>query len=257
MLGAIAGDIVGSVYEDRPIKTKSFPLFSPDSRFTDDTVLTVAVAEHLLHGQPLVELFHDYVARYPDAGYGKSFLQWAAGRSREPYGSWGNGAAMRVSPVGFACGTLEETLERARDTARVTHNHPEAIRGAQATAAAVFLARRGKTKEAIREAITRLFGYDLTSSLETLRPGFVWDASCPGTVPPALTAFLESRDFEDALRNAVSLGGDSDTLACIAGGVAQAFYGQVPEDIARETLSRLDRRLRQVTEEFGERYDCR
>ncbi len=259
MLGAIAGDIIGSVYEGKKhwlaARTAAFePLFSPRARFTDDTVLTVAVADSLLHGLDLVECLKDYYARYPAAGYGGDFQRWAASEAMAPYGSWGNGSAMRVSPVGWAFETLAEVLQRAKETAAVTHNHPEGVRGAQATAAAIFLARTGSTKAELREQIERRFGYDLSFRLDDIRPTFAFDSSCQGTVPPALVAFLESRDYETAVRLAVSLGGDCDTLACIAGGVAEAFYGGVPEATRAQALATLDDDLRGVVAEFVGRF---
>jgi ADP-ribosylglycohydrolase len=259
MLGAIVGDIIGSVYEGKQawqwVKTPDFePLFAAKARFTDDTVLTVAVADSILHGGDLVDLFKEYARAYPDAGYGGTFVRWAAADEREPYNSWGNGSAMRVSPVGLAYPTLDEVLLRARWTAEVTHNHPEGVKGAQAVAAAVFLARTGAGKDDIRDFIERKFQYDLSERLDDLRPRYTFDVSCQGSVPPALLAFLESTDFENAVRLAVSLGGDSDTIACIAGGVAGAYYGGVPEALRRQALARLDDRLRSVLEEFEERF---
>ena len=250
MLGAIAGDIIGSVYEFSPIKTTDFELFSARSTFTDDTVLTVALAEAILHGRDYGRTMKEYYRRYPYAGYGSYFHQWARSDDNQPYNSWGNGAAMRISPVGFAYDTLEEVLERAEYFTAITHNHPEGIRGAQATAAAVFLARKGSSKEEIKAAIESRFGYDLSRSLDEIRPTYAFDVSCQGTVPQAITAFLESRDFEDAIRKAVSLGGDSDTLACITGGIAHAFYGPLPDHITRRVYSILDDRLSEVTREF-------
>jgi ADP-ribosylglycohydrolase len=250
MIGAIAGDVIGSVHEGSGTKTKDFPLFVEDSRFTDDTVLTVAVAQRLLHGGDYIDLFHDYFHAYPQAGYGGSFIQWAGYRRREPYNSWANGSAMRVGPVGFACDTLTEVLAQARQSAEVTHNHPEGVRGAQATATAVFLARSGQGKEDIKAHIEREFGYNLSERLDEVRAKYSFDVSCQGSVPQSIIAFLESESYEDAVRNAISLGGDADTMACIAGGIAEAFYGGVPKDIRSRTLEALDDRLRGVVEEF-------
>jgi ADP-ribosylglycohydrolase len=265
MLGAIAGDIIGSVFEGvdpwdwrgyfHDTRTPRFePLFHRRSRFTDDTVLTVAVAEHLLGGGYLVDLLKTYARAYPNAGYGGTFRAWARSDDRRPYNSWGNGSAMRASPVGFACDTLDAVLAVAQRTAEVTHDHPEGIKGAQATAAAVFLARTGHDKEDIRAFIERKFHYDLGRPLDDLRPTFGFDVSCRGTVPPALRAFLESTDYEHAVRLAVSLGGDADTLACITGSVAHAYYGGVPTPIREQALARLDERLRAVVEEFEARF---
>jgi ADP-ribosylglycohydrolase len=261
MLGAIAGDVIGSVYEGSRSwqweKTPHFePLFHPQARFTDDTVLTVAVADALLHGGDLVDVFKDYARSYPAAGYGGTFRTWAASETRAPYGSWGNGSAMRVSPVGFACDRLDDVLDRARWTAAVTHDHPEGIRGAQAVAAAVFLAHTGADKDALRVHVEQTFGYDLGIALDDLRPHYGFDVSCQGTVPPALRAFLEATDFESAVRLAVSLGGDADTLGCIAGAVAGAFYG-VPAAIREQTLAHLDDRLRGVVAAFEARFPGR
>jgi ADP-ribosylglycohydrolase len=257
VLGAIAGDIIGSVYETQNVKTPHFyPLFDPLSHPTDDTVLTVAVADSILHGTDLADKFKEYFARYPHAGYGGTFRKWALSLSRRPYYSWGNGAAMRVSPVGYAYDSLEEVLKRAQGTADVTHNHPEGIKGAQATAAAVFLARSKADKDTIRGYVEATFGYDLSLTLDGIRPHYQFDVSCQGSVPQAIRAFLESESYEDAVRKAISLGGDSDTIACIAGGIAHAFYGGVPEEIRREALGRLDDGLRAIVVKFGERYGC-
>lgn len=256
MLGAIAGDIIGSLYERQPIKTTEFPLFSRLSHPTDDTVLTVALADSILHGTDFADNLKTYFHRYPNAGYGGGFVRWALSLSRSPYQSWGNGSAMRVSPVGFAYGTLEEVLDQAKKSAEVSHNHPEGIKGAQATAAAVFLGRTGRGKEAIREYVQQTFAYDLSEPFEALRERHVFDVSCQATVPAALIAFLASEDFEDAVRKAVSLGGDSDTLACIAGGLAHAYYRGVPEPIKQEVFRRLDEPLTRVVREFCERFGC-
>ncbi|MFO7545189.1 MAG: ADP-ribosylglycohydrolase family protein [Trueperaceae bacterium] len=254
MIGAIAGDIVGSVHEWAKTKRKDFAFWALGSRFTDDTVLTVAVAEHLLTGHDLVDLFHAYVHAYPEAGYGGTFLRWATSRSRAPYGSWGNGSAMRVSPVGFAATSRAEALDLAARTASVTHDHREGVRGAQAVALAIYLARTGTDKTAIRRAVENDLGYDLAMTLDEIRPTYRFDVSCQGSVPQAIVAFLESSDYEDALRNAISLGGDADTMACIAGGIAEAFYGGVPEPIRARALAYLDERLLGVVEAFERRF---
>jgi ADP-ribosylglycohydrolase len=251
VIGAIAGDIIGSIYERYGIKTKDFPLFDWRCHFTDDTVLTVAVADVIMHGGSYVERFRDYYRRYPDAGYGGSFHAWARSSQPSPYASFGNGSAMRVSPIGFAFHDLEAVLDEAKRSAEVTHDHPEGIKGAQAIAAAIFLARTKSSKEEIRSFIERTFGYDLSGDIESIRPEYKFDVTCQGTVPAALIAFLDGADFEDSVRNAVSLGGDSDTLACIAGSVAEAYYGGVPPFISQEALSRLDPQLRKMTEEFS------
>ena len=232
MLGAIAGDIIGSFYERAPIKTKMFPLFSYRSTFTDDTVLTVATAYAINNEIGYAEAYKQFARKYPDAGYGGSFLKWAMGSSDEPYNSWGNGAAMRVSPIGFMFNDIDEVLAEAKKSAEVTHDHPEGIKGAQAVALAIVLARNGESKEFIKQLITEQFGYDFTRTLDEIRPAYSFEVSAQKSVPEAIICFLESTNFEDAIRNAVSLGGDADTMACIAGGIAEAFYGGVPDKIA-------------------------
>lgn len=256
MLGALTGDIVGSIYEWNNIKTTAFPLFQDHCRFTDDSVLTVALAESILTGEDYACLMKRYFRNYPDAGYGSNFLAWAQSESACPYNSWGNGAAMRISPAAWAFDSLAEVLQKAADYSMVTHNHPEGIKGAQATAAAVFLGRTGASKQDIRRYVTENFGYDLSLSCDQIRPEYTFDVSCQGTVPQALIAFLESSDFESAIRLAISLGGDSDTLAGITGGIAQAYYGGVPEPIAARTLDFLDEALRTVTMQFEEKFVC-
>lgn len=254
MIGAITGDIVGSIYEHRPIKRADFPLFGRSCRFTDDTVLTVAVADAILCGAPYAEKLRQWHALYPHAGYGGSFRRWASTPGAGPYNSWGNGSAMRVSPMGYAFDTIGRVLDEAASSAAVTHNHPEGIKGARAVAAAVFMARTGSSKDDIGGFVESEFGYDLSRTIDNIRPSYRFDVSCQGSVPEALVAFMESVDFEDAVRKAVSLGGDSDTIACIAGAVAEAFYGGVPEGISVKALSHLDERLRAVVERFVERY---
>ena len=256
MIGAIAGDIIGSVYEWNNIKTKQFDLFSPDCFFTDDTVLTVALAESILTGHDYASLMRTYYRRYPGAGYGGLFHQWAQAHEGQPYNSWGNGAAMRISSVGFAFNTLDEVLIRAAEYTAVTHNHTEGIKGAQATAAAIFLARTGSTKADIKQYMVATFRYDLSRSVDQIRPTYRFNESCQETVPEAIVCFLESTDFEDAIRNAISLGGDSDTLACITGGIAQAYYG-VPTAIADRAMSILDEDLRGLTTRFMSSYCTR
>jgi ADP-ribosylglycohydrolase len=256
MIGAIAGDIIGSVYEWNNIKTKQFDLFRPDCFFTDDTVLTVALAESILTGTDYGLLMRAYYRRYPNATYGLSFRGWAEATDAKPYNSWGNGAAMRISPVGFAYNTMDEVLSRAVQYTAITHNHPEGLKGAKATAAAIFLARTGATKADIREYTTKNFGYDLSSSVDEIRPTYKFNESCQDTVPQSIVCFLESTSFEDAIRNAISLGGDSDTLACITGGIAQAHYG-VPVSIAERATSILDDDLRDVTARFMSKYCSR
>jgi ADP-ribosylglycohydrolase len=231
-----------------------FELFEADCTFTDDTVPAVAVADCMLNGHHYVDAFHEYVRAYPNAGYGFNFFRWASSGDRNPYNSWGNGAAMRMSAIGHAFDRLEDVLAEAARSAEVTHNHPEGVKGAQATAAAAFLARPRRSKGEIKQAVEQMFGYELSQPLDALRLTYEFDVSCQGTVPPALIAFLESTSFEDAIRKAVSLGGDADTLACITGGVAEAYYGGLPTDIEARRLAVLDARLRSVVDRFRERH---
>jgi ADP-ribosylglycohydrolase len=207
-----------------------------------------------LRGRSYVEVVHEYVEAYPHADYGIRFAGWARSKSRVPYGSFGNGSAMRVSPAAYAHDSLEQVLAEARRSAAITHDHPEGIRGAEATAAAIFLGRTGASKDEIRAHVARHFAYDLSRTIEELRPAYEFDETCQGTVPAAIVAFLDSSDFESAIRLAVSLGGDADTLACITGGIAEAYYGGVPEEIEREVWERLDPRLSGVVREFRSRF---
>ena len=248
MIGAIAGDIIGSVYEWHNTKTTDFPLFDPRCTFTDDTVLTIAVADAILTRGDYGEKLKEWYRLYPDSGYGSGFRRWAKSAGRQGT-SLGNGSAMRVSPVGFAFNTLEDVLEEARKSAFPSHSHPEGIKGAQSIASAIFLARTGNSKDEIKSYIQTTFGYDLARTLNEIRPRYRFDATCPGSVPEAITAFLESNNFEDAIRKAISLGGDSDTIACIAGSIAEAFYG-IPEEIRSRTLEELDDQLTKVVESF-------
>lgn len=254
MLGAIAGDVIGSIYESRPVKTTEFPLFTDRSCFTDDTVLTVAVAFAIMTDGDYGAALRIFGRLYPLAGYGGFFQAWLAQDDPEPYNSWGNGSAMRVSPVGLAFDGVDKVIDEAESCAEVTHNHPEGIKGAQAMALAVYLARKGAGKDAIKHEIATRFGYDLDRTLDEIRPAYKLDVSCPGSVPEAIIAFLEGEDFEDTVRLAVSLGGDSDTLACMAGAIAHAHYKEVPREIVREVRSRLPKDLLQIVDEFCEKY---
>lgn len=254
MIGAIAGDIIGSVYESNPIKTKNFPLFHPRCTFTDDSVLTIAVAKAILEGLDYRKAVWETARKYPHAGYGGSFIRWILSENPKPYNSWGNGAAMRVSPVGLAFDTVETVIREAANTAEISHNHPEGIKGAQATALAVFLARVTKDKERIRKEVSQRFGYNLNRTVDTIRPSYGFDVSCSGTVPEAVIAFLDSESYEDAVRNAISLGGDSDTLACITGGIAEAYYGPVERIIREKVKMCLTEDLWSITDTFYKRY---
>lgn len=254
MIGAIIGDTAGSVYEFDNIKTTEFPFFSPRSIYTDDSVMSMAVANWLLEDphhtsegleKSLVEFANGY--RCPMGGYGGRFYSWLfSGRERKPYNSWGNGSAMRVSAVGWMFDTLEETERVAGISAAITHNHIEGIKGAQATAAAIFMARTGKSKEEIKGYVSKKYGYDLSHTCDEIRPTYEFNESCQGTVPQAIMAFLDSHDFESCIRLGVSLGGDSDTLCCIAGGIAEAFYKEIPEDIMNEMWKRLPEDFRDI-----------
>lgn len=255
MLAAIAGDMIGSVHERANLKRTDFTLFKPRSRFTDDTVMTMAVADCILHGKPYSATLRAYGRRYPDRGYGGMFRKWLASDDMGPYQSFGNGSAMRVAPVGFAMRTIDEVLDEARRSAEVTHDHPEGIKGAQALAVAVFLAHRRADKAKIRDEVEARFGYDLHRSVAAIRPRYKFDVTCQGSVPEAIVSFLDSDDVETAIRLAVSLGGDADTLACMAGAVAQAHYRHVPAAIVAEVEARLDPALWQLLQEFGGRYD--
>lgn len=259
MYGAILGDMIGAPYEfDRGDKTKDFPLFIRGSQFTDDSVMSIAVAEALLDtmGQTddevkaaLVQSMQTWGRKYPHAGYGGRFRGWLREKHPEPYGSYGNGSAMRVSSAGWLYPTLDETRYAARLTAEVTHNHPEGIKGAEATASAIFLARTGKSKDKIQDYIVSEFGYDLSRTCDEIRPTYHHVESCQKTVPEAITAFLEGTDFEDVIRTAVSLGGDCDTLTCIAGSIAEAFYG-IPEEMMEECRKRMPNEMLGVLNRF-------
>ncbi len=254
MFGAIAGDVIGSVYEVYPIKTVDFPMFQKLSTFTDDTVLTVATAYAILEKMDYASAYKNFGSRYPHAGYGGAFFSWMFQENSPPYYSWGNGSAMRVSPVGFAFETLDQVLHEARCSAQVSHNHPEGIKGAQASALAVFLARKQESRSTIKKKIAQRFQYDLARTVESIRPHYRFDVSCQGSVPEAIIAFLDSNDFESAIRNAISLGGDSDTLACIAGGIAHAFYRKIPDYIKRGVRERLPEEFLEIIDSFEKNY---
>lgn len=263
MIGAILGDIVGSIYEFDNIKTKDFELFDKECFFTDDSVMTIAIAEALMQyesidennieefKEKLIDVIHEIGIKYPDCGYGGHFLMWIILNDRTPYNSYGNGSAMRVSSVGWFAKSLEETEIIAKVTAEVSHNHPEGVKGAVATAGAVFLARMGATIDEIKKYISKYYTIDFT--IDEIRPTYDYDITCQGTVPQAMQAFFESENFEDAIRNAISIGGDSDTLAAITGAVAEAYYG-IPDDLKETALSYLDDRLLDIIERFAEKY---
>ena len=260
MYGAILGDIIGSPYEfDRGSKSKDFPLFSPDSVYTDDSVMTLAVADAFLSIAPntddveirrrLIQSMQTYGQAFPHAGYGGMFRRWLKDPNPQPYGSYGNGSAMRVSSVGWLFDDLETVRHMARLSAEVTHNHPEGIKGAEATASAIFLARTGSTKAEIKVYIESNFHYDLSRTCDEIRRTYRHVESCQETVPEAITAFLEGVSFEDVIRTAVSLGGDCDTLTAIAGSIAEGYYG-VPEELKQQCQEKLPEDLRKVLRRF-------
>ena len=252
MLGAVSGDVIGSVYEHWPLKKKDFPLFHHECSFTDDTVLTVAIGDALLEGEAYASAMRRWARRFPTRGYGIRFAQWFMAASPEPYNSFGNGSAMRVSPVAWWFDDEARVLAEAERTAACTHDHPEGIRGARAVALAAYLARRGQGMETIRERVARESGYDLGTPLEVIRPEYSFDITCQGSVPQAIRAFLEADSVEDAIRNAISLGGDADTQAAIAGSIAEAAWG-VPEDMARAVLKKLPDDMKAVIDAFRQR----
>ena len=254
LLGAVSGDVIGSVYEFASEKRYDFPLFTERSRITDDSVLTLAIADSILSGRSYLECVREYALAYPGMGYGGFFRAWMHADDPRPYRSYGNGSAMRVSAVGWAFNETDEVLTQARNSAEITHDHPEGIKGAQAAALAVFLARTGETKATIKGEIAGRFGYDLEHRLEDIRPTYRFNETCQGTVPQAVMAFLESESFEDAVRKAVSLGGDADTLGAITGSVAEAFYGGVPAKIVEEVRPRVPAKLWDVIERFSASY---
>jgi len=264
MIGAIAGDIIGSIYEGRPCKQENFPLFTSTSTFTDDTVTTIAITKALLYrkrhfshkhisGQEKKKIYREQLKnmcrKYPYAGYGTNFRKWVFESGNRPYGSYGNGSAMRVSAIGFCFSNLKQVLHEAKLCAEITHNHPEGIKGARAIAAAVFLANRNKSKASIKKYIESEFNYNVSYSIDFLRENYKFDISCQGSVPQAISVFLKAENFEDTVRKAVLIGGDSDTIACMAGGIAQAFYKKIPGFIIKEVKYYLDFNLKNILSE--------
>lgn len=265
LLGAIIGDVVGSPYEHHNIKSKEFKLFSRRSSCTDDTVMTIAVAEALMEAEKqgvldseekvkelVDESMHKWGYRYPYAGYGGTFVAWLDHEIEGPYNSWGNGSAMRVSPAGWIAEDMERVRAIARWTAEVTHNHPEGVKGAESVAAAILMARQGASKEEIKDYIVSEFGYNLDRTCDEIRPDYRFDVSCQGSVPESIIAFLEGEDFEDTIRNAISLGGDSDTIAAIAGSIAGAFF-EIPEEIVNKCLDRVPAEMKDVLSDWYNR----
>jgi len=254
IIGAIAGDIIGSIYEVFNVKTVDFDLFSDRSRFTDDSVLTLATMDALLNQRDYTECYQFFGRKYPKKRYGGNFQEWMFSDDPQPYNSYGNGSAMRVSPIGWYGNSIEEVMDEAKKSAEVTHNHPEGIKGAQSTAVAVYMARTGKSKEEIKQFIMSIFQYNLERKIDEIRPEYHFDVTCQGSVPEAIIAFLESTDFENAIRLAISLGGDSDTIACITGGIAEAYYKTVPNDIIENIIKRLPVEFLNIIENFSVKY---
>lgn len=260
MIGAIIGDIAGSRFERQAIKSKGyapqkdFDFFTEQCKFTDDTVLTLAIANSILKNTDYAKSVKEYGLAYFEVGYGHRFKTWLKTDTYEPYNSWGNGSAMRVSAVAYAFNTLDEVLAEAKRTAEITHNHPEGIKGAQATALAIFLARTGKSKREIKYSIESRFEYDLDRKISEIAKTYVFDVSCQGSVPEAIIAFLEAEDFEDTIRTAISIGGDTDTIACIAGSIAEAFYKEIPTWMVTQAKERLDDNLLKVLEDFQKQF---
>ena len=254
MIGAIAGDMIGSPYERYPIKHTNFdPVVSA---FTDDTVLTIAIAYSIFNQADIASSLKKFAEKYYNLPYGGGFRRWIRSWDNRPYNSFGNGSAMRVSPVGFAYDSIDDVLHQAKRTAEVTHNHPEGIKGARATALAIYLARMGESKDTIRNEITERFSYNLNRTVDEIRPNYSFDVTCQGSVPESIVAFLDADSWEDAVKKSISLGGDADTMACITGGIAQAFYKEIPENIVEDVRNRLSPDLREVLDEFNMKYQC-
>lgn len=254
MRGAIIGDIVGSRLEKNNVKSKNFELFTKQSRFTDDTVLTIAIADCILYSKDYEERVKKYGRAYPLAGYGGTFKKWLAGIIKGPYNSWGNGSAMRVGPIGFAFEDEHTILAEAKKSAEITHNHEEGIKGAQAIAMAIFLARKHKSKREIKTYIENKFGYDLSRTIDEIRPSYTFDVSCQGSVPESIIAFLESENFEDAIRTAISIGGDSDTIASMTGAIADAFYPSIPTELIDKMNEYLPADFKTIISTFNQKY---
>ena len=259
MIGSIVGDIVGSIYEFGNIKTKDFEFFSERGSYTDDSILTFATADWLLHGGDVAHYYSRYGVEnpWPMGGYGGGFRSWLVRSARQndlrPYNSCGNGSAMRVGPVGWACNSKEEVLAKAKESAECTHDHPEGIKGAQATALAIMMARQGCDKEEIRSEIEKDFDYNLQFTCDEIRPTYTWGGTCQDSVPQAIVAFLDGTDFEDSIRNAISIGGDSDTIGCITGSIAEAYYG-VPQDIRNRAMEYLPEQFKKILSDFELQY---
>ena len=253
IIGAIAGDVIGSVYEWHNVKVTDFNLFNSNCDFTDDSVLTIAIADCILHHKDFAKTTWEYGRKFRGRGYGGSFREWLKSENPKPYGSYGNGSAMRVSAVGFAFDDSAKVMEVAKQTAEFTHNHPEGVKGAQATAIAILMARQGKSKQDIKKYISETFNYNLDFTLDCIRATYKFDETCQGSVPQAIVSFLESTDFESAIRLAISIGGDSDTIACITGGIASAFYKEIPTEILDFVNSKLPTEFIEILNKFDEK----
>ena len=254
MFGCILGDIIGSVYEKKATKSVDFELFNRHSKFTDDTVMTIATADCILQDGDYTEFYQKYGQEYPKKGYGGNFQNWIFAENPKPYNSWGNGSAMRVSPVAYLFDDINDVLDEAEKTAIVTHNHPEGIKGAQAIAAAIWLANNDIDKAGIKDYVKKKFGYNLDKKIVDIRPTYKFDVSCQGSVPESIIAFLESTDFESAIRLAISLGGDADTMAAMAGSIAEAFYKEIPSFMLKECKYRLPDEFLKIIDEFYDQY---
>lgn len=257
MIGGIIGDIVGSIYEDGTMKSKHFPLWDDRCHFTDDTVLTVATADWLLNGGKCEDYYYSYAMEYPTCGYGTGFMRWCFNRKfrsvYHPYNSYGNGSAMRVGPIGWAYNSMEEVLKVSNDTALCTHSHEEGIKGAQTIASCIFLAKNKESKEYIKAFVKRTFGYNIDVSLKEISKSYTWNATCQHTVPEAIISFLESNDFEDGIRNAISLGGDSDTIACMTGAISEAYWG-IPIEMQEKAYEYLPTEFISIIKNFEKTF---
>lgn len=246
IIGAICGDILGSGYEWNPVKTLEMDLCQSKDEITDDTVCTIGVTDAIINNIPYEESLRNWCRRYSNSGYGSSFRRWFMKENAEPYNSWGNGSAMRVSAAGTLSNSLEETLRLAKESAEVTHNHPEGIKGAQATASAIYMAKTGSSKEEIKDYIQSKFGYDLERKYKDIQPSYHFDVSCQGSVPESIICFLESNDYEDAIRHSIAMGGDADTMAAITGSIAAAYYKEIPENILSHCLIRIPQDMKDI-----------
>lgn len=249
ILGAIAGDIFGSIYEFNNIKTTDFNLYTDNLRFTDDTILNIAVADAILNNRPFNETIAKYARNYPNT-YGPGFTKWFSSNELTPYNSFGNGAAMRVAPVGFAYTSLDDVLIKAKETAEASHAHPEAAKGAQAIASCIFLAKDGKSKEIIKRFVESTFRYNLNFTIDSVRHDYVFNATCQETVPYSIVAFLDSVDYVSAIKLAISLGGDSDTIACMTGGIASAYYKFIPQQVVEFVEEKLPIEFKLIIDQF-------